>query len=97
MSEELYYIQHIGFNGNCLKWWRPEGHGYTMNLDEAWKVTKEQAESICRTRPDEDLAHPVSVIDLLATRHLNCEALWAHQRTAMLTERSPALRETERR
>lgn len=69
MSESLYYIQNKGFVGNCLLWWREGGSGYTCNLNEAWKVSKEEAGRICRTRPREDIAHPVSLIDSLAVRH----------------------------
>ncbi len=72
---ELYYIQNTGFCGNCLKWWRLDGKGYTMNLDEAWKVTKEQADDICRSRPKEDIPHPASLIDSAAHRHVNVEVL----------------------
>jgi len=57
-GQDLYYIQHKGFCGNSLFWWRTGGHGYTSNLDEAWKVTKEEAEEICRVRRGEDIARP---------------------------------------
>lgn len=72
---ELYYIQNTGFCGNCLKWWRVDGHGYTMDLDDAWKVNKEKADEICRSRPKEDIPWPVSVIDSVAQRHVNVERL----------------------
>lgn len=80
MSEELYYIQNTGFTGNCLKWWRPDGKGYTLNLDDAWKVSRDKAAAICHDRPKEDIPHVVALIDSLATRHVNCEALRAHKR-----------------
>src|SRR5579885_2891752 len=84
MSEPLFYIQNKGFCGNCLLWWRVDGSGYTMNLDEAWKVTKEQADSICRSRPHQDVAHSVEKIDALAHRHVNCERLRLAEGTAAI-------------
>ena len=80
-DEELYYIQNTGYCGNCIKFWRPDGHGYTMNLDDAWKVTKEKAESICRSRPQEDIPHKASVLDAVAHRHVNIELLREYERT----------------
>lgn len=72
-QQPLYYIQNIGFCGNCLYWWREGGHGYTANLDKAWKVTKEKADSICTDRPKEDIPWPVEKVDALASRHLDSE------------------------
>jgi len=89
-QKELYYIQNIGFTGNCLKWWRPDGKGYTLNLDHAWKVTKERAAAICHSRPNEDIPHPVLLIDPLSARHLNCETLWAYQRSLKVADHDPA-------
>lgn len=80
MEDELYYIQNVGYCGNCLRWWKPNGHGYTMNLNEAWKLNSEQADRICKSRPKEDIRHLVSLIDKLSERHLNCEALRSHSK-----------------
>jgi hypothetical protein len=60
VNSDLYYIQNRGYCGNCLRWWKDGGHGYTSNLDEAWKVSKERAEEICRSRPEEDIPWPAS-------------------------------------
>ena len=39
MSDELFYIQDSrSYCGNSVMWWRVDGHGYTSNLAEAWKV-----------------------------------------------------------
>lgn len=72
---DLYYIQNTGFCGNCLKWWRENGHGYTLDLNDAWKVTKAEADRICKSRPKEDIPHLASKIDAIAARHVNIEAL----------------------
>jgi hypothetical protein len=73
-DKELYYIQNKGFCGDCLLWWRVGGKGYTVNLDHAWKVTKEKAYDLCRWRPEVDTAWPVSAVDQAAERHLNSES-----------------------
>ena len=80
MPGDLYYIQNVGFVGNCLRWWRPAGHGYTSDLDEAWKLEKQDAERICRNRPTEDIPWSVDQVDALAVRHLDSERLKASQR-----------------
>lgn len=75
-NDRMYYIQNIGFSGNCLKWWRPDGCGYTLDLNQAWKVPGDKAKEICRTRPKEDIARDAEQIDAIAARHVNAEALW---------------------
>lgn len=76
MSEDLYYIQDTrSFCGNSCFWWRIDGDGYTCNVDEAWKVTREKAEEIVRTRPDIDVAWPCSIIDAGAARHFDVQKL----------------------
>lgn len=74
--EDLYYIQNTGRPvGNCARWWCPLGNGYTADLDKAWRVTKEQAEEICRSRPGEDIPRRVDAVDVLAQRHLDTQHL----------------------
>lgn len=73
----FFYIQNVGFQGNCIKFWRPNGHGYTCNLDEAWKVTEAEAQNICHSRPKEDIPWPAEKVDRFAHRHLDVEALRA--------------------
>lgn len=92
MPETMYYIQNVGYCGNCLKWWRNGGHGYTMDLNDAWKVGAAQAASICRTRPKEDIAWDAGLIDEIAARHIDCEALRAAIRDGIIVQgvRRPA-------
>lgn len=66
----MCYIQNVGYCGNSLRWWRVDGHGYTNNLDEAWKVTKEKADSIAEGRPGEDIPWRVEDADAKAERHV---------------------------
>lgn len=73
---ELYYIQDKrSYCGNSCFWWKPDGNGYTCNLDEAWKVTREKAESMMRHRPGVDVAWPVAVIDAGTARHFDMQQL----------------------
>lgn len=53
-------------------WWGPNRSGYTINLDEAGRYTKDEAESIARVR-DEDYPVPESAIgSLLKVRRVVC-------------------------
>ena len=68
-KEELYYIQNQGFVGNAIIWWRVDGRGYTTDIREAGKFTKEEAKEIIK-RP-EDTAWPCSYIDNNVKAHKN--------------------------
>jgi len=70
MTEELYYIQNRGYQGNCLIFWRPEGKGYTSRIDDAGKYTREEAERICKGRPHMDRMLPVSLVEKHIVRHV---------------------------
>lgn len=77
MKEPFYYIQNRPAVGNCARWWRPSGHGYTVDLDDAWLVTKADADRICRDRPKEDIPFPAKAVDALAHRHVDVQDLRA--------------------
>jgi hypothetical protein len=72
---ELYYIQHIGHVGNCALWWRVDAHGYTVNLNEAWRVTDEKAKQICSSRPNEDIPRLVSSVESISQRHADAQSV----------------------
>lgn len=72
---DLYYIQNNRSGGDNMVFWRVDGHGYTTDLDDAWKVTKEKADSICRDRPEQDIPQLVSAADAVARRHVSADAL----------------------
>lgn len=41
-DETMFYIQNNReYVGNSVLWWAIDGHGYTTNIDKAWRVTKE--------------------------------------------------------
>lgn len=73
--EKLYYIQNTGYCGNFLKFWRPDGHGYTLDLNEAWLVSEEKAKAICRSRPTEDIPIPRELAEAASQRAVNVEIL----------------------
>lgn len=80
MPEDLYYIQNVPPVGNCARWWRIKGNGYTCDLDEAWKVPEEQAKKICRSRPLEDIPRLASDVDAIAQRHVDVQRLFNFRR-----------------
>ena len=59
--EEKYYIRNEGYLGNALMWWKEGNNGYTCDIRQAGKYTKEQAENICK-RP-QDTAYKCEYID----------------------------------
>jgi hypothetical protein len=72
---KLFYIQDTrGYCGNSVMWWREDGHGYTTNLDEAWRVDLENAQSICANR-DTDRMWPCDKIDIGSKRHFDMQYL----------------------
>ena len=70
MTEELYYIQDSrSYCGNSCFWWRVDGHGYTCDLKEAWRVP-----STWKGR-DTDILWPCSLIDSGAALHFDMQKL----------------------
>jgi len=60
--EDLFFIQDSRtYCGNAVMWWRPEGNGYTSNVNEAWRVPEETAKRMHRNRPT-DVPWPVAHI-----------------------------------
>lgn len=47
-ADEEFFIRTEGYSGNSLMWWRPNSRGYTSDLKQAGKYSKEKAEGICR-------------------------------------------------
>lgn len=50
-KEELYYIQN-GWVGNAILWWAKESRGYTTDIRNAGKYTKEEAKKIIQRPQD---------------------------------------------
>lgn len=51
VNQELYYIQN-GYVGNAICWWRIDSKGYTTDIREAGKYTKEEAKQIIQRPQD---------------------------------------------
>ena len=62
MSEELYYIQN-GYVGNAILWWRKNSQGYTTDINEAEKYTKEFVQEIINRPQTSHRAWPCEYID----------------------------------
>lgn len=74
-NEDLYLIQDTrSYEGNSVFWWRPHGRGYTTDIGEAWKVSKDEAERMHRDRPT-DVAWPAAAIEAKATRQFDMQLL----------------------
>lgn len=66
-----YFIQCAeSWSGNSALWWRPNGHGYTTNLNEAGQYDAADAHSIERIRGI-DKAWPVDLVMQHAAPHLS--------------------------
>ena len=74
-SDELFYIMSpYGPCGNSASWWAIDGHGYTADLNKAWKVSRKAADDILRMKRG-DQAFSGSEIDALAQRHFDIQDL----------------------
>jgi hypothetical protein len=50
---EMYYIQDTRtYVGNAILWWGKDSCGYTTDITQAGKYTKNQAKDICRRKTD---------------------------------------------
>lgn len=49
-NQEFYYLHNGQYVGNAMLWWRQNGAGYTTNIDEAHKFTREEAYNYHRAR-----------------------------------------------
>ena len=59
--------------GNCALWWRPNGRGYTVDLEAAGQFTEAELKR-CALR-DTDVALPTEIVRVLARRHVHMESL----------------------
>lgn len=69
-DEELFYVQDVrSYVGNSAIFWRPEGHGYTTNLDDAMIVNKDWVGR------KTDILRSKLKIDQLSTRQVDMQKL----------------------
>ena len=67
----LCYIQDTrGCVGNSAIWWKPDGHGYTVDLNQAWKVP-----ATWKAPRDTDKLRPCAEVDALSERHFDVQKL----------------------
>lgn len=84
-ADGMYYLQDARWSamvGNCPSWWRPDGEGYTTNLDEAARFTFAEAMAQHRCR-DTDLPWLCSEVDKLRRPTVDCQYMprsWGEQR-----------------
>lgn len=72
-NDQLYYIKTQGYVGDAALWWRENSSGHTVNLVEAGKYSKAEAEQICREATTER-AYKVSTILSIQEGHQLCFA-----------------------
>lgn len=74
-QEPTYYIRDArSFVGDCVVWWRAEGQGYTCDLAQAGKFSREEATTISRGRAT-DVAYQCDDVDRVARQHVTQGAL----------------------
>ncbi len=73
-TEQLYYIQFTGqgFVGNCMLLWRPNGNGYTTELDKAGLYTTDRLENL----RDTDQPWKQETLRAAAVLHVRGEGLF---------------------
>jgi len=69
----FYLLDSRSCVGNCALWWRPDGKGYTCELDQAGTFTLDEA----RSHRSTDVPVPVSVAQHSSVRHVRWDALRA--------------------
>lgn len=65
-TEELFYVQNEGYCGNALFWWAKGRRGYTVDIRNAEKFTRDELKGITR---HQDTAWPCEYIDGLEKSH----------------------------
>lgn len=59
----MYYVRNEGYLGNALIWWAKGRNGYTCDINNAHKFTREEAEQVCKR--EQDTAYECDYIDNL--------------------------------
>lgn len=72
-----YYIQRAesGYVGNCLLWWKKEGHGYGCNITDAEVFDGENQKFLDIIKDKKYRAWPKDYIDQCATLHVDHQNL----------------------
>ena len=90
-TDGMYYLQDARWSamvGTCPSFWRPDGNGYTTNLDEAARFTFAEAMAQHRCR-DTDLPWLCAEVDKLRRATVDCQYMprsWDDQRAAIAAQ-----------
>lgn len=71
MIADYYILDARSCVGNCALWWRPNGGGYTCELDDAGLYTLDDASS----NSEHHIPIHRSIAERLAVRHVRWEPL----------------------
>lgn len=71
MEKDHYILDKRSCVGNCALWWKPNGKGYTCNLDDAGLYTFKEASSHRET----DIAVPMAMARNLVVSHVRWDSL----------------------
>jgi hypothetical protein len=70
--EPLFYIQDArSVVGNCVLWWRPNGHGYTTELKDAGLYTAAKGRGLRET----DVMVPKEIAESLVVTHVRADSM----------------------
>ena len=75
MSERYLVQRASGYVGNSVLWWRADRAGYTIDFDQAGRYSRREAEALTRDSNMADVMWPESVIEALATRHVDAQRM----------------------
>lgn len=86
VADDLYYLQDSrSYVGNCVLWWRPQGAGYTCDIEDAGTYL---GKDVMGYR-DTDVPWPIGYVGKHITRVVD----WQRLRPAPPRETKPALSE----
>jgi len=73
MNDIKYCYIVNGYCGDCFRFWKIDGHGYTTDLNEAWKLTEKNAAKICSDPDRKDFAIYSDIAEKASRLHVNSE------------------------
>lgn len=72
VGDNAYFIQAIDKGGDCAWWWKPNGYGYTVDVDEAGVFLGHE---VPKHVTDRDRAWPVDWVRARQTAHVHLSNL----------------------
>lgn len=84
IHDAKYYLQDArGCVGNCGSWWRPNGQGYTCDIDDAGIYTGADV----KTLRDTDIPWPIDYVIARVIRHVRVDNQAFHARDGSFERR----------